>query len=96
LGAPFAAIIGVFQIGLPRRHAKLNDFFIDAGGLVLALAPAVSPLAIGLQNGPVSRVTKDAIKSHSPSGIAYFIISRFEPVRRQCESFFVEFFTLPI
>jgi membrane associated rhomboid family serine protease len=46
LGPLFAAVIEVLQLGVPGRHAKLSDFFIDAGGVLLGSACAFLLLRI--------------------------------------------------
>jgi VanZ family protein len=35
LGPLFAAVIEVLQLGVPGRHARLNDFLVDAGAVLL-------------------------------------------------------------
>ena len=41
LGPLFAVVIEVLQLGVPGRHARLSDFLVDAGGVLLGSAFAV-------------------------------------------------------
>jgi hypothetical protein len=50
LGPLFAAAIEVVQIGIPGRHARLEDFLVDAGSILLGSACAALLLKINSQN----------------------------------------------
>jgi membrane associated rhomboid family serine protease len=54
LGPLFAALIEVLQLGVPGRHARLSDFLVDAGTVLLGSACAIFLLKI--QQTRVSRV----------------------------------------
>jgi|ERR1700688_1321736 len=45
-GPLFTAIIEVAQLGVPGRHARLSDFLVDAGAVLLGSACAVLLLKI--------------------------------------------------
>jgi VanZ family protein len=46
LGPLFAAVIEVLQLGVPGRHARLSDFLVDAGTVLLGSACAIFLLKI--------------------------------------------------
>lgn len=46
LGPLFAAAIEVIQIGIPDRHARLEDFLVDAGTILLGSGCATLLLKI--------------------------------------------------
>ena len=46
LGPLFAAVIEVLQLGVPGRHARLSDFLVDAGMVLLGSACAIFLLKI--------------------------------------------------
>ena len=54
LGPLFAAVIEILQLGVPGRHARLSDFLVDAGAVLLGSACAVFLLKI--QQTRVNRV----------------------------------------
>jgi VanZ family protein len=54
LGPLFAAVIEVLQLGVPGRHARLSDFLVDAGTVLLGSACAIFLLKI--QQTRVTRV----------------------------------------
>ena len=52
LGPLFAAAIEVAQLGVPGRHSRLSDFFVDAGGVLLGSACAVLLLKVRQTRAP--------------------------------------------
>jgi hypothetical protein len=46
LGPLFAAVIETLQLGVPGRHARLSDFLVDAGAVLLGSACAIFLLKI--------------------------------------------------
>ena len=54
LGPLFAGVIEVLQLGVPGRHARLSDFLVDTGAVLLGSACAVFLLKI--QQMRVTRV----------------------------------------